>query len=62
MCIDLSEIKAITKFAQLELHYGEKSRGKTMLDQTVNKFPKRVDLWLLYANQLISLNDYDGAR
>ncbi|CAL8078422.1 unnamed protein product [Orchesella dallaii] len=52
----------ITNFALLEMHHGDQSKGEQMLDRVLEQHPQRSDLWLVYANGLIKVGDYDKAR
>merc|ERR1712228_1129194 len=51
-----------SKFAQIEFRYGEPERGKTMFETILANYPKRTDLWSVYADQLIKTGDLDAAR
>ncbi|KAF0292278.1 Protein RRP5 [Amphibalanus amphitrite] len=55
-------VEVISKFAQLEFRFGEPERGKTMFDHLLATYPKRLDQWNVYINQLIKVADYDAAR
>jgi len=51
-----------TKFAQLEFKYGDTERGKTMYEKLVSTYPKRVDIWKSYAEQLTRIGDVGVTR
>ena len=51
-----------SKFAQIEFRYGECERGKTMFETILANYPKRTDLWSVYADQLTKTGDLDSAR
>merc|ERR1711971_289995 len=51
-----------SKFAQIEFRYGESERGKTMFETILANYPKRTDLWSVYADQLVKTGDLDSAR
>lgn len=55
-------IYVISRFAQLEVKYGEVERGKTMFDTLMVSYPKRTDLWLVYIDTLIKAGHPDSAR
>ncbi|XP_037090378.1 protein RRP5 homolog [Pollicipes pollicipes] len=55
-------VEVISKFAQLEFRFGQPERGKTMFDHLLSTYPKRLDQWNVYVNQLIKTSDYDAAR
>ncbi|CAL8133153.1 unnamed protein product [Orchesella dallaii] len=56
------QLLVITKFALLEMHHGDQNKGEQMLDRVLEQHPQRSDLWLVYANGLIKVGDYDKAR
>ena len=56
------DILMISKMAVNEFQYGSVELGKTVLDSTLTAYPKRVDLWLLYANQMIKKGEFEMAR
>ena len=43
-----SDLKTISKFAQLEYKFGDPERGKTVFEGIVDSHPKRWDLWSIY--------------
>ena len=51
-----------SKFAQIEFRYGDPERGKTMFETILGNYPKRTDLWSVYADQLVKTGDIDAAR
>ena len=55
-------IMMTSKFAQIEFRYGEAERGKTMFETILANYPKRTDLWSVYADQLVKTGDLDAAR
>ncbi|KAL7751540.1 rRNA biogenesis protein rrp5 [Sorochytrium milnesiophthora] len=57
-----TDIKAISKFAQLEYKHGETERGRTLFENIVANYPKRVDLWNVYLDMEIKSHDLDAAR
>ena len=58
----VSDVHFISRFAQLELKYGEAERGKTMFDTLMISYPKRTDLWLVYVDALIKAEQIDSSR
>jgi len=50
------------KFAQIEFKYGDAERGKTMYEKLVASYPKRIDIWSSYADQLIRIGDVAATR
>ena len=55
-------IEMTSKFAQIEFRYGEAERGKTMFETILANYPKRTDLWSVYADQLVKTGDLEAAR
>ena len=55
-------IEMSSKFAQIEFRYGEAERGKTMFETILANYPKRTDLWSVYADQLVKTGDLEAAR
>eukprot|EP00088_Acartia_fossae_P015650 TRINITY_DN1860_c0_g1_i2.p1 TRINITY_DN1860_c0_g1~~TRINITY_DN1860_c0_g1_i2.p1 ORF type:complete len:1447 (+),score=367.26 TRINITY_DN1860_c0_g1_i2:45-4343(+) len=50
------------KFAQIEFKYGDTERGKTMYEKLVSSYPRRVDIWSSYADQLTRIGDVTATR
>jgi rRNA biogenesis protein RRP5 len=62
-CIDRAHhVQLISKYSQFELELGEKERGCTLFDQLLGTYPKRIDIWLVYANTLAKIEDYENAK
>ena len=55
-------IEMSSKFAQIEFRYGESERGKTMFETILANYPKRTDLWSVYADQLVKIGDLESSR
>ncbi|CAG7838577.1 unnamed protein product [Allacma fusca] len=55
-------VQLISKYSQFELELGERERGCTLFDQLLGTYPKRIDIWLVYANTLAKIEDYDNAK
>ena len=43
----------ISKFAQLEFRHGSIEKGKDLYESILENYPKRSDVWLMYASMLI---------
>ena len=56
------DIDLISRFAQLEVKFGEIERGKTLFDTMMMSYPKRTDLWIVYVDTLTKAGEIDGAR
>ena len=48
-------ISIITKFALLEFKNGTPERARTMFEEILANYPKRVDIWNMYLDQEISI-------
>ncbi|ODM92352.1 Protein RRP5 [Orchesella cincta] len=59
---DAKKVYVITKFALLEMHHGEQTKGEEMLNRVLEQYPQRIDIWLLYVNALIKAGDNDKTR
>lgn len=57
-------VATIQQFALLEYRSkgGSVERGRTLFDGIVASYPKRVDVWSVYADQEVSSGDTEGAR
>jgi rRNA biogenesis protein RRP5 len=61
-CRARSDLKTISKFAQLEYKLGEPERGKTLFEGIVDSHPKRWDLWTIYIDMEVGQNDIQSMR
>lgn len=43
-----SDLKTVSRFAQMEYKLGDPERGKTIFEGIVDSHPKRWDLWSIY--------------
>jgi rRNA biogenesis protein RRP5 len=57
---DREHISLITKFAIMEFKHGSAERGRTIFEEVVGNYPKRVDVWNMYLDQEVSLNTASG--
>ncbi len=57
-----SDLKTISKFAQLEYKLGEPERGKTLFEGIIDSHPKRWDLWSIYIDMEVGQNDIQSMR
>lgn len=48
--------------ALLEFKHGEAERGKTLFEGLVDRYPKRLDLWNVYVDQLVKTGDVGAVR
>ena len=59
-CIEKREhIDLISKFAQMEFKWGEVEQAKTLFENLLANFPKRIDLWSVYIDMMLkyAIND-----
>lgn len=52
----------ISKFAQMEFKYGEAERGRTLFEEILSNYPKRVDLWSIYLDMEIKTGETENIR
>ncbi|XP_034951417.1 protein RRP5 homolog [Chelonus insularis] len=52
----------MVKFAQAENNYGDKERAKTLFENILTSYPKRVDVWSTYVDFLVKDKEYEIAR
>lgn len=50
------------KFAVLEFKYGEAERGKTLFEGILDRYPKRLDVWNVYVDQVAKAGDIGAVR
>nr|ODN95502.1 rRNA biogenesis protein RRP5 [Cryptococcus depauperatus CBS 7855] len=55
-------VETIEKIALLDFNYGDAERGKTLFEGLVDRFPKRLDLWGVYIDQVAKTRDIQGVR
>jgi rRNA biogenesis protein RRP5 len=56
-----SDVETVEKMAVLEFKHGEAERGKTLFEGLVDRYPRRLDLWSVYIDQLAK-TDIQGVR
>lgn len=56
------DVKIIERFALLEFRLGEAERGKTIYEGLVDKYPKKLNLWNAYIDQIGKQGDIQGVR
>jgi rRNA biogenesis protein RRP5 len=50
------------KFGQLEFKLGEIERAKEVFQKILDNYPRRIDIWLVYIDQLVKKGQLDNAR
>lgn len=50
------------KFAKFEVEHGDMDKGRSMFLTICLQRPKRIDLWLLYANSLYKMKQVIGYK
>ena len=56
------DIRTICHFAQTEYKQGDPNRGSTMFENVLTTYPHRLDLWAVYLDKTIALNDHQQSR
>ncbi|CAG0895717.1 unnamed protein product, partial [Cyprideis torosa] len=54
-------VEVTHKFAQLEFAFGNRERGTALMESLVSSFPKRTDLWIVFADILVKYKDIPAA-
>jgi rRNA biogenesis protein RRP5 len=57
-----TDLKTISRFAQMEYKLGEPERGRTIFEGIVNSHPKRLDFWLVYIDMEAVQRSLDHLR
>ena len=57
-----TDSKTIEKFAILEFRHGDQERGRTIFEGLVDRYPKRLDIWNNYVDQVVRLADIQSCR
>ena len=60
--LKFSDVETIEKMAVLEFKLADAERGKTLFEELVDRYPKRLDLWSVYIDQLAKQEDIQGIR
>lgn len=60
--LSTSDLKTISKFAQLEYKHGDPERGKTIFEGIIDSHPKRWDLWSIYMDMESGQGDLANLR
>lgn len=55
-------IQTIIKFAQMEYKIGEPEIGRTMFENLISTYPKKIDIWSVYIDMETVKANYDRAR
>mmetsp|Transcript_15807 Transcript_15807/g.25777 ORF Transcript_15807/g.25777 Transcript_15807/m.25777 type:complete len:279 (+) Transcript_15807:240-1076(+) len=58
----VDHVKLITKFGQMEYSIGSAERGRTIFDNVVANYPKRVDVWSVYIDMEVKHGDQESVR
>jgi rRNA biogenesis protein RRP5 len=48
--------------ALLEFKHGDPERAKTLFEGLVDRYPRRLDIWSVYVDQLAKVGDVQGCR
>uniref|UniRef100_A0A0K0DLM4 TPR_REGION domain-containing protein n=1 Tax=Angiostrongylus cantonensis TaxID=6313 RepID=A0A0K0DLM4_ANGCA len=55
-------VPIISRFAQMEFRKGDIERGRTLFESLVSAYPKKTDLWLVYADLSLKHSGIEMAR
>ena len=55
-------VQVTSKFAQMEFKFGDVERGKTVFEKILDNYPNRIDLWSVYVDMLVKVEDVEAAR
>eukprot|EP01127_Copromyxa_protea_P015153 TRINITY_DN4315_c0_g1_i2.p1 TRINITY_DN4315_c0_g1~~TRINITY_DN4315_c0_g1_i2.p1 ORF type:complete len:1841 (+),score=598.44 TRINITY_DN4315_c0_g1_i2:315-5837(+) len=55
-------VETISKFAQLEYQFGKPEIGRTVFEDLLGTYAKRIDLWCIYIDQETKLGNDDKIR
>jgi rRNA biogenesis protein RRP5 len=58
----MTDLKTISKFAQMEYKLGDSERGRTVFEGIIDSHPKRFDLWSVYMDMEASLGNIQSLR
>ena len=50
------------KMAVLEFRHGDAERGKTLFEGIIDRYPKKLDVWSVYIDQVAKAGDIQCAR
>ena len=55
-------VEVLSKYALAEFDVGSADRARVVFEELVSSFPKRTDLWHIYVDKEIKLNNFAQAR
>ncbi|XGW17333.1 hypothetical protein V3C99_002159, partial [Haemonchus contortus] len=55
-------VPLISRFAQMEFRNGDVERGRTLFESLVTAYPKKTDVWLVYADLCLKHSGIEMAR
>lgn len=53
-------LDVISKFAQMEFKMGQAEKGKSLYENILMNYPKRIDIWLIYLSMMIKCSIKSG--
>ncbi len=56
------DVETIEKFAVMEFRHADAERGKTLFEELIDRYPKRLDLVSVYIDQLTKNGDIGAVR
>jgi rRNA biogenesis protein RRP5 len=55
-------VYVISKHALAEMDSGSVDRGRVLFEELLNSYPKRTDLWNMYIDKEVKMQNYEEAR
>lgn len=62
LCTNMPDIGVIQRFTSFEFSHGEIEVGKSLMDNLLMSYPKRLDLWNVFIDQLVKVQDFEAVR
>lgn len=59
---DFPDVEMTQKMAVLEFRHGDAERGKTLFEGILDRYPKKLDVWSVYVDQVAKMGDIQSAR
>jgi tetratricopeptide (TPR) repeat protein len=56
------DVEMTQKMAVLEFRHGDAERGKTLFEGIIDRYPKKLDVWSVYIDQVAKAGDIQSAR
>lgn len=56
------DVEVMQKMAVLEFKHGDAERGKTLFEGIISRYPRRLDVWNVYVDQVAKVGDIGAIR